>query len=188
MNEDKPGPRHFIGGFRSSPPESVGEAVMAEAAKIIRNERYLKQVIVVRKDLSMPTGKLAAIVAHASMSFLVGRLQNQPHLRVSREREGDKENLAAAWFSDDEWQWLTEPDPGLESVGQLSFAKIVCAVDSEDALRAVYDAALDAGLVAHTVFDSGYSHNKLGDFAAVAIGPAWPEQLHPITGGLKVYR
>jgi len=48
-----------------------------------KNTRYLKQVIVVRKDLSMPTGKLAAMVAHASMTFLLQRLENKEVLSGS---------------------------------------------------------------------------------------------------------
>jgi len=142
------------------------------------SERYLKQVIVVRKDLSMPTGKLAAMVAHASMTFIIDRFRT-PHFWP-----GDWEHC----FTADEARWLTELDPGIEETGQVSMAKIVCQVASEAELVAIEQKAKASGLTCHRVVDSGYAHNKKGDFACVAIGPDWPEKLSPVTGGLKVYR
>jgi peptidyl-tRNA hydrolase len=44
--------------------------------------RYLKQVICVRRDLNMPTGKLAAMVAHAAMTFLLQPVTG--HLKIYR--------------------------------------------------------------------------------------------------------
>ncbi len=79
-------------------------------------------------------------------------------------------------------------DPGLEEIGQLSMAKIVCAVPDLDALVKVEFEAKEAGLQCYRVVDSGYSHNKFGDFTAIAIGPDWPEKLEPVTGKLKIYR
>lgn len=168
--------------------------------------RYLKQVIVVRKDLTMPAGKLAAMVAHASMTFLLKKLRptipdlcwdNQQRLGLNDARWDDA--VRAAWecnqremdkpdFSPEELRWLTELDPGIEASGQVSMAKIVCAVQDEAELLAVEKKAKDAGLECHRVIDSGYSHNKAGTFVCIAIGPAWPEALEPVTGGLKVYR
>lgn len=140
--------------------------------------RYLKQVIVVRKDLSMPAGKLAAMVAHAAMTFIVKRIKDGP----------EHPWIPGGAFTADEWQWMTEFDPGLEHYGQVSFAKIVCAVDTEAELEEVDVQARSAGLQVWPVIDSGHSHNKPDTFVAIAIGPAWPEQLEPITGHLKVYR
>lgn len=142
------------------------------------SDRYLKQVIVVRKDLSMPTGKLAAMVAHASMTFILNRLKNGPVYQGY--------DVGFALWSKDEHQWMTEPEPGID--GQLSMAKIVVAANSELELQQLMHAGIAAGLITEGVIDGGYSHNPVGTFAALAIGPAWPEQLDPITGHLKVYR
>jgi PTH2 family peptidyl-tRNA hydrolase len=145
-----------------------------------KNKDYLRQVIVVRKDLSMPTGKLAAMVAHASMSFITSKIE-----------------FIEAWqdigkicieVTSDQYQWLTELDPGLEEIGQISFAKIVLAANSEEELQQIYDEAYKSELETHKVYDSGYSHNPAGTFVAVAIGPNWPDKLFAITGHLKVYR
>lgn len=143
------------------------------------SERYLKQAIVVRKDLTMPTGKLAAMVAHAAMTFITSRLV------ASVE---PAEGFLVFPASPDERQWLSEFDPGLEHLQQVSFAKIVLAVDSEADLVAVEKAARAAKLTVHRVVDSGYSHNKPGTLTCIAIGPDWPENLDPVTGALKVYR
>lgn len=148
-------------------------------------DRYLKQVIVIRKDLAMPHGKIAAMVAHASMSFMACRLQRQcdhPEVPVNQRCRMLFE------CSPDEVQWLTELDPGLDDLHQLSFAKIVLEVKSEAELLAIESSALSAGLTTHRVVDSGYSHNPARTLTCIAIGPHWPEQLQPITGHLKVYR
>lgn len=148
--------------------------------------RYLRQVIVVRKDLTMPQGKLAAMVAHAAMTFITDRLADEDI--NAEEGVGSSVPLPREMFTKDEWQWLTEIEPGLEDIGQVSFAKIVLAVDSLAALEQVELDAKSAGLVCCRVTDGGHSHNKHGDVAAIAIGPAWPEQLVLVTGHLKVYR
>lgn len=143
-------------------------------------ERYLRQVIVVRKDLNMPRGKLAAMVAHASMTFVAERLFVTERYGTSIYAEG--------CFTPDEWQWLDEVEPGLEAQGQKSFAKIVLEVENLAQLEDVIEAAEKHGLQVYQVTDGGHSHNKFGDVPAVAIGPAWPEDLAPVTGHLKVYR
>lgn len=151
-------------------------------------DRYLKQVLVVRKDLSMPTGKFGAMCAHAAVSFFANRLcqrywpGGQP---VEAFAVGGAFNIG---LSNEEARWLTELDPGLEGTGQLSFATIVLEVDSEQSLLSVEREALKAGLQCHHVIDSGASHNKPGTLVALGLGPDWPEKLEPVTGALKVYR
>lgn len=145
--------------------------------------RYLRQAIVIRKDLSMPAGKIGAMAAHAAMTFICKRLEQHGF-----PANADGSLRVVGVFSKDEWQWMTELDPGLEDIKQISFGKIVLAVDNEAQLLEVYHNAVNAGLCAHKVVDSGHSHNKFGDLAAIAIGPAWPEELEPVTGKLKVYR
>lgn len=142
---------------------------------------YVRQVIVVRTDLSMPRGKIAAMAAHASMTFIA-------------QRFGDWEYYPGndAWFPDAdgystaEKLWLTELEPGSDD--QLSFAKIVCGVDTEAELQYLFEEAVDHGLVVQKVIDGGYSHNKPGTFVAIAIGPDYPDNLNPVTGKLKLYR
>ncbi len=149
-------------------------------------ERYLKQVIVVRKDLTMPAGKLAAMAAHAAMTFILSKL-----VVTNQTIEGDGAVTVHEFdlaVSPEQARWLTELDPGIEGTGQVSMAKIVVAVSNLSELLDVEKRAKAAGLTVHRVIDSGYAHNKAGDFVCIAIGPDWPEKLDPVTSLLKVYR
>lgn len=135
-----------------------------------------------RKDLSMSAGKVAAMAAHASMMFLVKRV-TKPYILLA---QGRRQSMGV--FTPDEWRWLTEPAPGLEEFNQVSFAKIVVAVDSEQELQEVYNAAHLKSLEVHRVFDSGYSHNPAGTFVCIAIGPAWLDAFDGVTNHLKIYK
>ena len=164
--------------------------------------RYLRQCIVVRKDLGQSAGKVAAMSAHAAMTFILERIRPcLPSIDWKKER-----NLGDQWprvvtaaiehlerqdrlnFTADQMRWLTELDPGLDEIGQVSMAKIVLQAADEAHLLAVEEAAKKAGLTVHRVVDSGYSHNPAGTLTCICIGPHWPEQLEPVTGSLKVYR
>lgn len=144
---------------------------------------YLKQVIVVRKDLSMPSGKLAAMVAHASMTFLLRKAKWVPENHVSPTYD-----LVIKGLTSEQTKWCTEIEHGLEYCDQLSFAKIVLAVDDKSQLQEVMSAAHAAQLECHLVIDGGHSHNKPNTLVCAAIGPDTAERLEPVTGHLKIYR
>lgn len=144
--------------------------------------------IICRKDLSMPTGKFGAMVAHASMSFIIDRLSHKGTHHLTGDDCPLQLMVCEATFSDDEFQWLTELDTGLEEHGQVSMAKIVLAVNSEEELLEVEKSANEHNLMCCRVVDSGYSHNKPNTLTCIAIGPTWPEKLEPVTGKLKLYR
>lgn len=120
-----------------------------------------KQVIVVRKDLDMKSGKLAAQVAHASISFLTRQITNK------------KCNIL---LNDVEWAWLND-----------SFAKICLRVDSEKDLLDVHELALRAGLSSHLICDSGRTVFKEPTYTCCAIGPDEVSKIDAVTGHLKLY-
>ncbi len=153
-----------------------------------KNKRYLRQVIVCRKDLFMPTGKVGAMCAHAAMSYILDRLNFKGRSLLTGDNVPPSFVHTEGIFTENEWQWMTELDPGLEKEGQISMAKIVLAVDSLSELLEVEKKAEEADLTVCRVTDSGYSHNEFGTLVCIAIGPAFPEELHPITGHLKLYR
>lgn len=126
-----------------------------------------KQVIVVRKDLNMRKGKIASQAAHASMAFITRRLDpnccNHP-------------NASTVRFSKIEQEWLDN-----------SYTKIVVSVDSEDELRSIYDAAVEAGITSHLVVDSGRTEfHGQATVTCAAFGPDLVEKLDPITGKLSM--
>lgn len=118
----------------------------------------MKQVIVVRTDLNMRKGKMAAQVAHASMMFLV---------------EAVTENRK---LSDAEYDWVNG-----------NFKKIVVGVDSLNELLKVTSVARYAGLTANLCIDSGLTefHGNPTP-TCVAIGPDVEHRIDFVTGKLKL--
>lgn len=125
----------------------------------------MKQVIVMRTDLSgMATGKMCAQAAHASL----GAVLPYVHILLPTREERKKMESVRVWLKD-------------------SFTKIVLRVNSEEELRAVYDKAERAGLIAYLITDAGRTVFKgEATVTCCAIGPATDEELKPITGELKV--
>jgi PTH2 family peptidyl-tRNA hydrolase len=133
-------------------------------------ERVIKQVIVVRKDLNMPVGKIAAQVAHASMrAFLSCR---------SGQRRDDKYEV---------WEFLQTGDAVTWNEGISRVAVVGC--DTEAELLALQQAAEQAGLpnaiqkdLGLTVFNGVHTNTTLG------IGPAEASAVDKITGHLKLLK
>lgn len=133
----------------------------------------VKQVIVVRKDLNMRKGKIAAQVAHASMMFIYTALaMNQETTTVA----GRKACQLQGWFTEDETEWLLS-----------NFRKVVAYVDSEAELGELYNQALKAGIISHQVVDSGLTEfHGVSTLTCIAIGPDQDEKIDAITGHLKL--
>ena len=120
---------------------------------------HVKQVILIRKDLKMRRGKEISQGAHASISFLSHKLRSGEPLSAAEQ----------AWIDG-------------------AFAKICLQVSSEEELKAAYEAAKAAGLVAHLITDSGATEfGGVPTPTAVAIGPDYSERIDPITRHLSLY-
>lgn len=124
----------------------------------------VKQVIVVRKDLNMRKGKIAARVAHASMKFLTDN------------NEADRGDEIVVKLSPAEAMWLTG-----------SFTKVVVGVDSEDALNdLVFKAELE-GIEVHPIVDADRTEfDGVPTLTCAAFGPCEADVLDKITGNLKL--
>lgn len=133
----------------------------------------VKQVIVVRKDLHMRKGKLAAQVAHASMKVLLDRMGNMYYaddLSICNEktffmRKGDP------WY-----EWLNG-----------SFTKIVTYVEFEDAIHALENRCRFMCVPCAVVTDAGRTefHGE-PTVTCIAIGPDWADKIDEITGELPL--
>jgi PTH2 family peptidyl-tRNA hydrolase len=135
-----------------------------------------KQIIVVRRDLKMKHGKMAAQVAHAAMSFLTreGRVGWQADMLndvfMNDDDAIDKHNGAIR-------DWLAN-----------SFTKVVLGVDSEEELREILAKAEESGVMAHLVVDNGRTvFNNILTPTCLALGPDWNEALDELVGHLKLY-
>ncbi len=124
----------------------------------------VKQVIVVRKDLSMRKGKMCAQVAHAAMKFLVDN------------NEADRGDELLVKLSPAEVAWLSG-----------SFTKVVVSVDSEDALRDLILKAQLLGVDVYPIVDNGRTEfNGVPTLTCAAFGPNEVDVIDQITGGLKL--
>jgi len=124
-----------------------------------------KQVIIVRKDLNMPTGKLAAQVAHASIAFLTGRFRAVGMLTMGMLPPAQQE-------------WVSE-----------SFTKVIVWVADEAEFWQVVRDARAAGLGVDVIEDEGRTvFNGQKTFTCAAIGPDFADKIDPITRHLKLVR
>lgn len=119
----------------------------------------VKQVIVVRKDLNMRKGKIAAQVAHASMGAI---------LSFRDSFDGDTVVLRP---TEEALYWL-----------DTSFTKICVYVNSEEELVRLHERARAAGVVSCLITDNDGVPTK----TCAAIGPALVEDVDGITGGLPL--
>lgn len=118
-----------------------------------------KQVIIVRKDLNMRKGKIAAQVAHASMKVFFDRIK-EDKIIISKAME----------------EWV-----------EGSFTKICVYVESEEELLALYKKALDADIPCALIKDNGNTEfHGVPTHTCVAIGPDYIDKIDAITGGLPL--
>jgi PTH2 family peptidyl-tRNA hydrolase len=129
-----------------------------------------KQVIVVRKDLKMRKGKLAAQVAHASMKVILDLLNLN---------EDDQDNGIQFWES-----FFT---PAIMEWMEGSFTKVVVSVDSEDELLDILRVAKQANIPSALITDTGLTEfHGIPTNTCVAVGPDEEEKVDLITGELKL--
>ena len=117
-----------------------------------------KQVIVVRTDVKMGKGKLAAQVAHGAVEAVFTVL----------------ESGNPVWM-----EWLR----AWRESGQK---KVVVKVSSLDELMRVYREAREQGLPAVVIADAGRTQLEPGTVTVVAIGPAPSDRVDRVTGKLKL--
>lgn len=130
-----------------------------------------KQVIVARRDLRMPSGKLAAQVAHASVAVLLNHGK-----WISDYQCGGKKFVLEA--TDAMHQWMT-----------VSFPKAVLGIDSEMDIEILYAEAQRAGLPCSKIIDTGRTvYNGEHNLTCIAIGPAERSVIDKITGHLPLYK
>lgn len=130
-----------------------------------------KQIIVMRKDLNMRKGKIASQASHASLGAVLS-------CSTRAYTNGDLQSIHIDFVSN---------PIALSDWLENSFTKICVSVDSEEELLVVYKQAQDAGLINCLITDNGTTEfNGVPTITCCAIGPAYPEDLQPITGHLKL--
>jgi PTH2 family peptidyl-tRNA hydrolase len=135
-----------------------------------------KQILVVRKDLNMRKGKIAAQCCHASMSFLTKGGGVYCNLGTGIPQVDYFMSSVEESHADEINHWLRN-----------SFRKICVYVNSEEELEAVHQKALDSGLMSHMIEDNGATEfNGVKTKTCCAIGPAIDEKFVGITDHLPL--
>ena len=131
-----------------------------------------KQILIVRKDLNMRKGKIAAQVAHASMKVLLDLMEEY----TNDENHVIDGLVLPLYYNGPLNKWI-----------KGKFTKACVSVDSEEELLDLYKKAQDAGILCSLITDSGLTEfHGVPTNTVVAIGPEFPEKLDPITGHLKL--
>jgi len=128
----------------------------------------VKQVIVIRKDLEMPVGKLAAQVSHASTGAFLNHFYNIDDVLFPRDVESCKVNVRP---------WLTD-----------EFTKVCLKVDSEEELLNIYKDCIEKRIPHSLIKDAGHTVFAEPTLTCLGIGPFESEEIDKITRHLKLYR
>jgi PTH2 family peptidyl-tRNA hydrolase len=135
-----------------------------------------KQILVVRKDLNMRKGKIAAQCCHASMSFLTKGGGVYCNLGTGIPQVDYFMSSVEESHADEINHWLRN-----------SFRKICVYVNSEEELETVHQKALDSGLMSHMIEDNGATEfNGVKTKTCCAIGPHIDERFVGITDHLPL--
>jgi len=134
----------------------------------------IKQVIVVRTDLNMRKGKLAAQVAHASMKVFFDRMMKDNSLVKMHPR------WSGSWDGVDD-AYICEFTEQMEKWMETSFTKIV-GCNSEQELFELQKQAEEARIVNAIIQDSGLTEFKeecpkcFGEGIEIVQTDRWEEQ------------
>jgi PTH2 family peptidyl-tRNA hydrolase len=169
------------GSFVDAPNVIFGFEEALDIADIMRNGDGIrnvvpfeltsapKQVILVRTDLNMRKGKIAAQAAHASMGVLLQMMKRHDLDQV-------EERVMYVRYDSALREWLDG-----------SFTKICLGVSSEEELVSLYEKAREQKLDACLIEDNGLTEfHGVKTKTCVAIGPDYPELIDKITKHLKL--
>ncbi|KAI0406957.1 PTH2-domain-containing protein [Xylaria palmicola] len=121
-----------------------------------------KLVLVVRTDLGMTKGKIAAQCSHATLACYKALRQS-----ASREPTSAEAKILKRW----------------ERLGQ---AKIAVQVKSQDELLTLMGKARSLGITAEVIQDAGRTQIDPGSLTVLGVGPAPKSLVDQVTGGLKL--
>lgn len=133
-----------------------------------------KQVIVVRKDLNMRKGKIAAQAAHASVSAVIkASLKDGETYPFELDSEGRITMGGYSYLA----QWL-----------RGSFKKVCVYVNLEEELFEIYNQGLENGFIVSLIQDSGLTEfHNVPTYTCLAFEPLPAHVIDLITGNLPLY-
>lgn len=133
-----------------------------------------KLVIVVRKDLKMPRGKIAAQASHAAVGAVMQSIFGK---NIEASDIDGHEIKITPLMNDAAKDWF---------LGE--YTKICVCVESEEELLSIYEKAQKSGLNVCLITDNGHTcFNGVKTKTCLAIGPCLSADVDPITKDLKLY-
>ena len=131
----------------------------------------VKQYIIVRTDLGMNAGKVAAQAAHACLKVFFDKFE-----KTSVELDNGTFEYGLMFVpTPEEKQWIDG-----------RFTKITKKVKNENQLLKVYNAAKEAGLNVSLIKDAGIYGLEGENYTVVAVGPNYVDKCEPIVGKLQL--
>ena len=143
---------------------------MLRGSKSIENKgciymKDVKQVIVVRKDLNMRKGKIAAQVSHASLNSVLNRMHK----------------------FEEKWCLYIDSESAFSSWLHGLFTKVVLSIDNEEQLKELMCEASKNGIQVTGCIDIGKTEfHGVATLTCAAFGPDYPDKIDLITGHLKL--
>lgn len=136
----------------------------------------MKQVIVMRKDLNMRKGKMAAQAAHASMKVVAEKMVKAEGRFISDYGISDGGFHCFIPKGTPLYDWLN----GI-------FKKVVVGVSNEDELLEIYARAKKHDILTALITDSGATEfHGVPTNTCIAVGPDTEEKIDSITGHLQL--
>ena len=136
-----------------------------------------KQMIVVRRDLKMRKGKIAAQAGHACVEATLMALAHEG--RLEQVQAGDNR----VWLKHS----LFDSSP-LTAWFDSGIAKVCVYVDSEEELLEIERRGREQGFIVALIRDAGLTEfSGEPTLTCLAFEPLLPEQIDPITGDLPLY-
>ncbi|MCJ1244049.1 hypothetical protein MMC30_001246 [Trapelia coarctata] len=127
-----------------------------ELKTFVDNKEECKLVLVVRRDLGMTKGKIAAQCSHATLACYTYFMSHAPNSPILKR-----------------WR----------SFGQ---AKVAVQCKSEEELLTLQAQALSLGLCAQIIHDAGRTQIASGSATVLGVGPGPKGVVDQVTGGLKL--
>jgi len=134
-----------------------------------------KQVIVVRRDINMRKGKMAAQVAHASLAAVLSLMDMSTRCFMDSGRPipYDEYNFRI-YHSDPVHEWLRD-----------KFTKIVVGIPTEQEIKDLHERAKQLKIPCALIIDCGLTEfHDVPTITTLALGPAKSEILDELTGNL----
>lgn len=137
-----------------------------------------KQMLIVRRDLKMRKGKIAAQASHAAVEAVLKAILNEG-------RAGQLRTTSEGWVYLDAPEGEESP---LTDWFRYGMAKICVYVDSEEELLELNRRAGEAGVTTALIRDAGMTEfHGQPTYTALAFEPLAAERADELTGGLPLY-